>query len=205
VAERSGTRRVFELPDTVLALAHDGCADEEEDPFTTCLTWALTTADGKVPEGWQPETAESLEALVPKNRLTVLAGTSVRQGELIHTPDRLALRFPIVPVMPLNLPTLRLAHLRAALGDAQNRWSLIRLGLAGIPPSSVLAEIDLTGAPAIALGALISAGLDSLHNVVSRLVETSEVLTDAEVASVALDSAAFQIPTNKDPQHDQDH
>jgi hypothetical protein len=188
--------RVFELPDSILALANDSTfSDDEDDVFSTCLAWALTTAEGRIPAALQPQPREVIEAQVPKQRLTILAGASVRQGELILSPQKFALQFPVVPTVAANLSAPRRQRLTDVLRETQSRWSLVRVGLAGTPDrASVLAEIDLTGAPAAALEPLLSASLDSLRLVVSRLVETAEVLTDASVASAALDSAAFLKP-----------
>ena len=193
-------RRVFELPDTVLALADQDSFgdDEQENPFAACLAWALATADGETPPGWQPEPRAFVDSLVPKNRLTIQTGGAIRQGELIHTSQRLALRVPIVPTLPPTLSAPRRTQLRAVLRDAQNTWSLVRLGLTAAPElPAVLAEIDLTGVPAAALEPLLSASLETLRFVVARLVETAEILAEATVASAALDSAAFPQPSTQ--------
>src|SRR5262249_41487526 len=125
--------------------------------------------------------------------------TSVRQGELVHTPQRLALRFPIVTAFAPTLPLPRQERLRETLAEAGNLWSLVRLGISwDTNPAAVRAEIDLTGAPSCALEPLISAGLAALRNAVAGLVGTVEILTDATVASAALDSTALsQLPTKE--------
>jgi len=193
IADLNGDpRRVFELHDSVLSLVGDASSpDTNSEPrsmLDDCLDWALGTADGKIPVGWQPPARAEIEALIPRGRLTIASGTEARQGELIHAPGRLALRFPILHRVPAGLPELRRRWLRDILFDAQNRWRLVRLGFTGQPDNlAIAAEVDLSGAPHAALEPLLSVGLDSLHWVVTWLVETAALLADADVACRALE------------------
>jgi hypothetical protein len=112
----------------------------------------------------------------------------LRQGELIHQPNRLAVRFPIVQRVPDDLPPRRREWLREVLIDGQNRWRMVRIGLAEEAGSSAaLAEVDLSGCPHGLLESLFAAGLGALRWVVGWLVEAADFLVDGSVACRALE------------------
>jgi hypothetical protein len=107
---------------------------------------------------------------------------------VICTPERLVLRFPILPVLPASLPELRRRWLRQVLRDAQTHGRLVRLGYGqAANEPAVLAECDLTGAPATLLRPMILVCLECLRYCVGGLAETVEFLADATVASRALE------------------
>src|SRR5262245_61203942 len=92
-----GFHRVFDLPQATLAAEPDDDGDDAEvSPLAACLSWALTTADGRPVAAWQPPPRDEVEAWLPPGGLTVQLGPVVRQGTLIHHPDRLALEFPVL-------------------------------------------------------------------------------------------------------------
>src|SRR5437660_9175638 len=67
-----GHVHVFDLPPFALAAAEDfdDGDDEAETPLQACLGWALATADGSVPAGWQPPPRAEVEAWLPAGGLT---------------------------------------------------------------------------------------------------------------------------------------
>ncbi len=200
---RNGERArfVFEVPSEVLINADDEDPPDqgENSPFARCLAWAETAAEAKSPVGWQPPARHLLDAWLPqKQQLTVQSGAHVCQGELIYTPTRLALRFPIVSALPADLPPARAFWLREVLRDAQDRWRMVRLGLAQEgEATAVIAEVDFTGAPGGASERLILAGLDGLRWVVTWLAESVEFLCDVTVTSQALELCAVHEPNQK--------
>jgi len=180
--------RVFELPWPVWDAALSAEADGEANALEECLHWALTTADSLSLPDWQPPTRALVESWFKPEDLTVVAGALLRQGEFILESDRFALRFPLVPEIPDDLPASRLAWLRALLEEAQNRWHLVRLGFARDHDGvlSAVAEVDLTGVPHEIAEDLFVFSLEALRWVVQWLGETTDWLADAAVASELL-------------------
>ena len=189
ITDGAGARHVFELP-TGLLLEHDEDdlgSDEPRPLLDAALTWAQATADGRVPEGWRPPPRAKIEAWIPKGRLTVQHGAIVRQGELIHAPDCLALRVPVLPVLPAALPELNARCLEQILLEATDRWRLVRVGIVDDGETrAVMAEVNFTGAGAPVIERLISASLASLHWTALWLAESVELLADVAVTPRAL-------------------
>jgi hypothetical protein len=187
IAEGQTGRRVFEFPAN--AVCRDDEAEWSDDPtparLDAFLAWALASEKDGVPPGWQAPERTLVESWMHPGDLTVQTGPIVRQGELILTPERWAIRFLIQPVVPADLPFARRDWLRAVLSDAQTRWRLVRLGFASEGENlAVACEVNLTGSPASEN--LFLAGLDGVRHVVRALVETCEVLCDATIASQLL-------------------
>jgi len=114
-----------------------------------------------------------------------------RQIELIRVPGRLAVRVEILPTLAADLPEHRLRCLRALLVETQGRHHLVRLGLLrDRGQASVVAEIDLTGVPAALLEPMISTSVDALRWVASLLIEAVDFISQAAVASRALEVCA---------------
>jgi len=178
--------RIFEFPVEICS-EEEAALDDDETNLSpeAFLAWALATAKDGTPPGWQPPPRALVESWLPQGALTVQAGAFVRQGELVLSPERWAVRFPILPVVPVDLPVARREWLRAVLGDAQTLWRLVRLGFAGEGENlAVLAEAEFTGAPSSEN--LFLAGVNGVRHVVAALAETVEVLGDATIASQAL-------------------
>jgi hypothetical protein len=175
--------RVFDLPPGAWT-----AEEESAGPGPGCLAWALATAGGRLTEDWQPPPRDTVKAWLPAGGLTVRSGPVVRQGELIHGPGRLALRFPVLSCLPDNLSPARQAWLGELLRDGQNRWRLVRLGLTGEDePAAALAEVDLSGCPHALLESLFGASLAALRWVVEWLVQGADFLADTAVACQALE------------------
>ncbi len=105
---------------------------------------------------------------------------SVRQGQCICRAGRWAIRMPVLPRLPEDLPAPRRRGLAELAADAQRRWAMVRVGVpADAGPAALVAEVDFTGAPHSE--PLFSAGLDVLRHVVAWLVETAEVLVDSDI------------------------
>jgi hypothetical protein len=191
--------RVFEIPAWALS---DQPEDDRLDAcgpasFAELLDWALETRFGRVPAGWLRPEPDLVASWVPRGALTVQADGYARQGELILGPDRWALRMPILPRLAQDLPRPRRDALADLVAQAQRLWAMVRIGVpADIPPASLVAEVDFTGAPQSEF--LFSAGLDVLRHVVSSLVETADVLADPSVAIACLAPGANKTNAKKE-------
>lgn len=201
---QSGTkrRRVFEIPSWVVCNPADGSDLDGTDlaPFDQILDWMLASASGRIRCGWQPPAHEVMEASAPRGALTLQVAGLVRQGEFVLRPDRLAVRIPLLPQLPAELPADRARALRELLFDAQSRWAMLRFGICeDASPRAVVADFDLTGAPHC--DPLISAGVDVLRHVCARLAETVDALADASVVlrSLALDRDQTQPNERNEP------
>jgi hypothetical protein len=188
--EEKSLQRVFELPARVLEVhEEDDDSEEATSPLSACLHWAMQTAEGQPIPGWQPPPRDELEAWIPPYGLAIQTGPIARQGFVICTPERLALRFPVAPSIPPELPAARRAWLRELLLEAQNRWRMVRVGLSD---SSVEAEVDLTGAPAVVLEALFRFSLDALRWVVHWLAYPANFLADPTISCRAWESCPLR-------------
>lgn len=196
LAQNGGApQRVFEIPSWALRSPADEDRFDDHDlaPFEKLLDWALESSFGRVPADWQPPARDLIESWLPRGALTVHADGLVRQGELMLRHDRWALRIPLLPQLPDDLPEARRRALRELLFDAQSRWAMVRFGIpADTDNRALVAEVDLSGAPVSE--PLFSAGLDVLRHVCARLVETADVLADA---SVVIESLALDCNHNK--------
>ena len=184
------SRRVFALPRSVwdAAITTDISLESQTTVIEQCLQWVLVTAGQGTLPGWQSPSRAVVESWFKPDQLTVVAGPLVRQGELLCEPDQLAIRFPLVPEVPPNLPEPRRAWLRALIHEAQDRWHLVRLGFVndGDGQSSIIAEVDLTGVPHELAEDLFVISLEALRWVVQWLGETTDWLADVTVASELL-------------------
>ena len=118
----------------------------------------------------------------PLNILILAAGLGTRmksnKAKVLHqaagkalvehvTDTALRLVFPILSVLPADLPPHRQKWLNQVLLEAQSGWRMVRVAFAGNPQQkSVIAEVDLTGAPLAALEPLLKCAVDGLHHVV---------------------------------------
>ncbi len=180
----------FEFPEAALNAEADGDgtdADEAPASLAAIIAWCLASKAGKLPDGWRSPAREQVAGWLPAGALTVQCGSVVRQGQLILTAERWALRFPILSELPADLPVARRAWLELVLADAQSRWRMVRVGITdGAEHPAVVAEADFSGAPHSEN--LFSAGLDGVRHVVAWAAETVELLADAKVASELLAS-----------------
>ena len=190
VGAAGDTRLIFALPRRVWdeASSADTSFDDEITVLDQCLQWALDTAEQSIPAEWQSPPRAVVESWFKPEQLTVVAGSLLRQGEVICEPDQLAIRFPLLPELPPDLPESRRAWLRVLLDEAQDRWHLVRLDVVSDDDgqSSVIAEVDLTGVPHAIAEDLFVISLEALRWVVQWLGETTDWLADATVASELL-------------------
>ena len=185
-------RREFHLPLSMIldgdAWADDG--EEATDPLRACLDWAAATAGGDVPPGWNSPPREEVESWIPRRGLVIQSGPLLRQGSLIHAPNRLGLSFPIADELSEAISPARRQWLRRVLADAENRWRMVRIGMdAGEGEPAVCAEVDLTGAPHFVLEGLLRVGLDALKWVVLWSLWSVVFLCDAGVTCRAWEAA----------------
>lgn len=188
---RTQGRRVWEFPRA--ALGHLTDSDPGGEPgrpaVDAALSWALATAEGGVPDDWTPPDGREVESLLPPAGLCVRHASLMRQGRLVCDAQRLAVRMPVLPRLPDDLPPARRRCLETLLLDAQRRWRLVRLGFTetGGEPS-VEAEVDLTGVPPALLEPLVTTGLEALRWVLTWLVRSADfVATTADMPCDTLD------------------
>lgn len=176
------TQRVFELP----PLADFDEEDEltAEDVLAECKAWALSTAMGRIADGWQPPPRAEVESWIPSGGLSLRAETEARQIGLIHEANRLALVCPILPRIPAELSPKRREWLQALLTDGQDRWRMVRIGLT---ETSAITEVDFSGVPPAIGECVFRTGLGALRWVVAWLVESAAFLAEPSVTCSALE------------------
>jgi hypothetical protein len=192
-ANGSPAQRLFDLPPVALADADDDDVLSEippEPPLKACIAWAIATAQGRLPEGWQPPPRAEVEAWITDAGLTVQFRGIVRQGTLHHSQGRIAIRFPLVARVPENLPEPRRRMLRAVLCDGQSRVRMARIGVG--PGGAIEAEVDLSGAPRGALEGMVGSGLASLRWLVEWLEIADFIASDAASACRAFEVCAMR-------------
>ena len=161
---------------------------EETSPFLASAEWAIRTSTGEPVPGWAPPDRAEIERWIPEGAWSLQCGPFVRQGSLIHAPERLAVRFPVVHHLPPVLPASRRDWLIKTLLDSQNRWYMVRLRMNDVPGQPVVeAEVDLSGAPSSILEELFRFSLDALRWVVSWLLWPVAFLADPSVTCRALE------------------
>ena len=188
---------VFEVPSWAVSnQAEDDLLDEAGPaPFAKLLDWALVTRGGQAPRAWRSPKAERVRSWIRPGALTVEARGCVRQGELILEPDRWALRIPILAQLAPDLDEARRRTLIELAEEGQHHWAMARVGvLVKALPSSMLAEVDFTGAPHSEL--LFSAGLDVLRHVVAWLAETADAVGNPKIVITSLASGIDNITHN---------
>jgi hypothetical protein len=183
-----GPRSVFEIP-LGLLIHHEEEPDESASPLLQAtLQWALATFKGRLPDGWEPPSRETLDALLPESGLTVQVGSHLRQGELMVSPERLALQFPLIFFVPGELSATRRAWLNEWMNQAQRLWRLVRFRMTRRnQETGCYSEVNLSGVPPALAWNLTLTGLECLQWAVSGLVETAQYLADASLSSEALD------------------
>jgi hypothetical protein len=201
VTEENAQVPVLALPASIFTDEPDETSGEMSEPVplaTAVLRWVQQTARGDTATDWQTPPLEVVQSWFHRDQLTVVVGALLRQGEVIHESNRLALRFPILPQLPDDLPHARRAWLHTLLEEAQNRWHLVRCGFFLDPESNAtaaIAEVDLTGAPLAACETLFVTALEALRWAVQWLGEPADWLADANVASELLAVCPNQEPT----------
>jgi hypothetical protein len=157
----------------------EALCEAAQSPLAATLKWAWDTLNGKPLNGWCCPSKENLMNLLSPEGLTVQCGPYARQGELICTPKRLALRFPLIFNVCDDLPESHYYWLRNLLIDAQNRWKMVRIGFRHeSSATSVQSEVDLSGAPLSVLAGLFTVSLSALHAVAAWVVPSAEFLVE---------------------------
>ncbi len=191
VGGQNQSRSVFEFPALVATAEVETAEASENSSPAALLDWALATAQDQLPVGWAPPPEEFVTTWMPPGALTVRSGFLVRQGELILTRCRWALRFPILPVVAPDLPAERRQALDRLATDAQSRVRMIRAGWTkSVDGLALVAALDLSGAPHSP--ALFLAGLEGLTHAVASLAETASLLADVAVTLRSLEVCRLQ-------------
>ena len=146
------------------------------------INWGMATRESVPHLDWISPARNELDDIITTDALTMQIGLHLCLGRLLHEPDRLALRFPVVGPIAEDLSCTRRGWLRSILLEANSRWRLVRVGFTGANESDIAAEVDLTGAPPAILPDLARMGLDALRWVVGYTIETLSILTDANTA-----------------------
>ena len=194
VRANGSTARVCDLWLTMVDAESDADAEGAPEsrgtrpPFASALHFARATADGKLPAGWRAPAAAEVEGWLEPRRLAVRSGAHVAKAELTCEPTRLALRFPELVRVPAELAEPRVAWLREVCSAAQDRYRLVRLGLAD---GVVQAEVDLTGVPPAMAPAMVELSFSALSWVVEWLLAPLHLIANSSVESRALD---LQLP-----------
>jgi hypothetical protein len=180
-------QRVFDLP--LATVTEQEIWDEETGaavcPLEKIIDWVGATKSGKLPAGWKCPLREELEESLPGNAFTLETGQFARQGQFYCEGNHLAVSFPLLQRMPVDLLPQRRACLDRLLADIQHRSRLVRLveRAKSEKVRSILAEVDLSGAPRFALPLLLRIGLDAVRHVVSQNISAVELLVDPAVTS----------------------
>lgn len=194
--------RSFDLPPRLLAVSGTDAGvygDEDDARMEALLNWALETLDGDPPEGWLPPKAEEVNAMIPENGLTMRFGPHARQGEVVLDANRLALRVPIVTNVPEDLPKSSSDWLRRLVLETETRWRMVRIGFPGTLQGSLLAEVDLTGAPAGFMEETIAMALTALRAAVEWIVASVVFLLDARNECWAIMDRSSKVPETQTP------
>jgi hypothetical protein len=138
---------------------------------------------------WHPPSVEKLDALLPPDSLTVQSGGVVLQGSVHRDAGRLALSIPLCSSIPGPISSAHRHWLRELLLDGQNTWRMVRLcwdertessspPVQGVACTVPWAEVDMTGAPALLLDALVPAALAAIRWVVVWMAHSADFLAD---------------------------
>lgn len=177
---------ICELPPALLAVADPrGQGEEGAWLMRDTLAWGLATAAGEPLAGWELPDANLVAACLPPEYLTVQVGPVLRQISVENEPGLLALRCGLLPHLPDDLSPQRRGWLAELLRDGHNRWRLVRIGIT--PDDTVVAEVDLSGAPPDALEPLLKTGLEALRYAVEGLVRATDFLADSSVTCRAVE------------------
>jgi hypothetical protein len=192
-------RREFHLPVNVLAREEpDDDGPDGDDPLRACLDWAAATAQGELPNGWQCPAEESVQSWFSKEGLVLQSGPLVKQGSVVRAPGRLAVCFQVVAAVPEGLSPARRRWLERVLAEAGRRWRMVRVGLDGSQGApSVVAEVDLSGAPPELLPDFCRIALDAVRWVVSWFLWPVALLSDTRVACRVWEAPTAGIPAER--------
>lgn len=177
--------RAFELPP--LAFEGSGDAGGHLPLDASLLEWAAATADGGVPEGWQPPSRAEVEGWIGARQLIAGSGARVTLGVIVCEPRRLALTFPNLARTPaVQAPTARVraAWLAEICAAVEGRWRLVRCGCDS--EGRVRAEVDLSGVSMALAPELVRLSFEALLCAVEWVLPSLHVVVDPGVASGVL-------------------
>jgi hypothetical protein len=178
-----GWARICEVPP--LAGTFESTAPEKGQALAPLLAWSLGVASGKsmLPAG-AAFTRERIEEQLPAARRSVRAGRYTAGVEIIADEARTALVAGGLAAIPSALASARRAWVELLCIEAQAHWRIVRIGLAH---DTVVAEVDLTGAPESHLSALLELSLAALHCSISWLLPSLAAAVDPAAGSQLLD------------------
>ena len=114
------------------------------------------TADAGDLDDWTAPAQERIDEHLRGCPTTVRVGDVVRECVVLREDDRLALQCPLVPALPGDLAAARRAWLDRLVAATGSCWRIVRLNGDG---SSIVAVVDLSGAPPGAVAGLLRVGL----------------------------------------------
>jgi hypothetical protein len=188
--------RIFDLP--LSAICDSELADEDtceaDCPLEEIIGWAVATEAGKLPAKWQVPPSRELAQSLPGKALTLESGPFARQGNLCCEGSRLTVSIPLLHRVPSDLSAPRSAWLSRLLADVHDRSRLVRVIEKEIDneTTSILVEVDLSGAPRFALPRLVRIGVDAVRHVVSQSISAVELLVDPAVTSTVWEYPSVQ-------------
>ena len=172
----------FELPKRVLVGSGDD--DEPFDAVAAALDWASLKLAGSTVANWQPPEPAEVQTWLRPGVLTARSEGVPRQGQLVCGNGRLAVRFEVVRVRP-GLNPARRAWLEELIADARRQLRMVRIGLEpvaaqrqGTGPSSLIIEVDFSGAPLPLLEPLVRFGAEAASLAVQWLLAPAVLLCD---------------------------
>ena len=197
--DAGSTRRVFDLP-AIAWMVETGDGDygdhadhEAGSVLDSCIRWAIDSDRRTSLDEWTPPSPEQIDDLVRRSGTTVRVGEIVRECVTHLDNERFALRCPIVPSVPQDLPAPRREWLDRLASEAQRLWRIVRVGAEG---SAIVATVDLTGAPDAALPGLVRTALASLRCTVAWASRPASTIVSGIDSSI-LDDSSLELPAAK--------
>ncbi|GAH10371.1 unnamed protein product [marine sediment metagenome] len=163
--------------------------------------WANATRTGKTPEDWKAPDSASLEHILTEEPVFYRHNAILREVEIRLSAHSFSMQMEVAAIEG-DLSEKRKRWLNAFIDEASEVWPLVRFTMAS-DERSLVAEVNLTGAPHPAIVALIGPSLDSFRWIVKGLVETAEFITSPEIESGIINSflpsgpAVQAVNTNK--------
>jgi hypothetical protein len=185
-------RWVFEVPLCVVDEIGAEEADEDGDVrfagLRKLVAAAVATMDGVASPDWPAPPAQQIARVIAPDMLAVQCAEVACQGRIVRSDHRLSVEFPIVTNIPADLSASRVQKLHALLGEAHNKWRLVRVGLREDANAngarSAVAEADLTGIPPAAIDSLLRYSADASRHLVRWAGGSAAMLIDGRACEL---------------------
>ncbi len=144
------------------------------------LTWPLGMLEDEK-WTWTPPDSETIDKLVPSAARGVRCGRVTRMIETRLDADNLSFSLLLLPDGP-RTPSVA-ALTQTLLVSWQRQWRMVRARRDG---DMLVAEVDLTGAPAPALDVLVPFAIEALKGSLPALLPATELVRNDEPAIMTL-------------------